>query len=46
MHHMARGEEAEAMKGGQGSVTGARALGLCVAMSGLCVSLYFEVGEG
>jgi hypothetical protein len=31
---MARGEEAEAMKGGQGTVTGARALGLSVATEG------------
>jgi hypothetical protein len=28
MHHVARGEEAEAMKGGQRSITGARALDL------------------
>src|SRR5712672_2272757 len=34
MHHMARGEQAEAMKGWQRSVTGARALGLTVATEG------------
>jgi hypothetical protein len=34
MHHMARGEQAEAMKGWQRSVTGARALGLTMATEG------------
>jgi hypothetical protein len=34
MHHMARGEQAEAMKGGQRSVTGARALSLTMATEG------------
>jgi hypothetical protein len=34
MHHMARGEQAEAMKGWERSVTGARALGLTMATEG------------
>jgi hypothetical protein len=34
MDHMARSEQAEAMKGGQRSITGARALSLTMATEG------------